>query len=269
MKSVKKFYTGYVRKEWNRLFKNPYQKLEFDTTIHFLEKYLPNRGLILDAGGGPGRYTIELAKRGYDIVLQDITPANLEFAKKQIKKEKLQKKIKDFVSGSIVNLSKFTDNTFDAVICLGGPVSHIIDRKKRDKAISELIRVAKKDAPIFISVMSKLSLLRSALKLFPHEMEVPRFKKYRDTGDYVGKYGFTACHFFLPEELKESFAKKNVKFLEMVGLEGIGSNFQEKINTLAKNKKRWKVWLETHYKTCTHPAVVGMSEHILIINRKM
>jgi hypothetical protein len=37
--------------------------------MHFLEKYLPKKGLVLDAGGGPGRYTIELAKKGYDVVL--------------------------------------------------------------------------------------------------------------------------------------------------------------------------------------------------------
>jgi len=268
-KSVKKYYTGYVCKEWNRLVRNSYQKLEFDTTLYFLKKYLPKKGLILDAGGGPGRYTLELAKQGYNVILLDITPANLELAKRQIKKAKLQNKIKEVVEGSIVDLSKFSDNTFDAVICLGGPLSHVLDKKERDKAISELIRVAKKGAPIFTSVMSRLSVLVSELKLFQHEIEHPLFMKIRDTGSYPGGYGFTACHFFLPEELKGSFAKRNVKILKMVGLEGIGSHFQEKINKLAKNKKRWKVWLETHYKTCTHPVAVGISEHILIICKKM
>tara|TARA_Y100000310_G_scaffold162838_1_gene162789 strand:- start:1753 stop:2562 length:810 start_codon:yes stop_codon:yes gene_type:complete len=267
-KSVKKFYTGYAPKEWKRLVEDPYHKLEFDTTLHFLKKHLPKKGLILDAGGGPGRYTIELAKQGYNIVLLDLTPANLEIAKKKIKKEKLQNKVKEVVKGSIVDLSRFPKNTFDAVICLGGPLSHVIDKKKRDKAISELTRVAKKDAPIFVSVMSRLSVLKTAINLFPQEIELPRFKKYRDTGDYVGGYGFTACHFFLPEELKDSF-KKKVKVLELVGLEGVGSNFQKKVNELAKNKKRWKAWLETHYKTCTHPSIAGTSEHMLIICKKL
>jgi ubiquinone/menaquinone biosynthesis C-methylase UbiE len=268
-KRVKRYYTRYVRKEWNRLVKDPYHKLEFDTTLYFLKKYMPKKGLVLDAGGGPGRYTIELAKQGYDVILLDIAPANLEFAKRQIKKAKLQNKVKEFVEGSIVDLSKFNDNTFDAVICLGGPLSHVLNKKERDKAISELIRVAKKGAPIFISVMSKLSVFVSELKSFQHEIGHPLFKKIRDTGDYPGGYGFTSCHFFLPEELKDSFKGKNVKILEMVGLEGLGSHFEEKINKLAKNKKRWKIWLETHYKTCTHPVVVGISEHILIICKKV
>jgi 2-polyprenyl-3-methyl-5-hydroxy-6-metoxy-1,4-benzoquinol methylase len=49
--------------------------------MHFLEKYLPRQGLVLDAGGGPGPYTIELAKRGYDVVLFDLSPKCLELAK--------------------------------------------------------------------------------------------------------------------------------------------------------------------------------------------
>ena len=134
-KSVKKFYTGAVNKEWKRLVQDSYNKVEFNTTMHFLNKILPKNGLILDAGGGPGRYTIELAKQGYDVVLLDITPANLELAKKQIKKEKLQNRVKEILAGSIVNLSRFADNSFDAVICLGGPLSHVLSKKDKQKAI--------------------------------------------------------------------------------------------------------------------------------------
>lgn len=49
---VKKYYSEQGRKEWKRLAGDPYHKLEFDTTMHFLEKYLPRKkGLVLDAGG--------------------------------------------------------------------------------------------------------------------------------------------------------------------------------------------------------------------------
>ena len=126
-KSVKEYYTKSVSKEWTRLIKDSYHKLEFNTSLHFIKKYLSGKGLILDAGGGPGRYTIELAKAGHKVILLDFTPANVELARKQVKKAKLQNKVKDFVVGSIEDLSKFPDNSFDAVISLGGPLSHIRD----------------------------------------------------------------------------------------------------------------------------------------------
>ena len=267
-KRVRDYYTGCVRKEWRRLVQDTYHQLEFETTMHFLEKYLPRHGRILDAGGGPGRYTLELAKWGYGIVLLDLTPANLEFAKRQIKRNHLQGKVEQVLEGTIVDLSQFADNSFDVVICLGGPLSHVLDGEKRDKAVKELIRVGRKGTPIFVSVMSRLSVLVTELTLFPEEFEMPFYKPMRNTGDFAGLYGFTACHFFLPEEFEGAFRSKGVKVLEMVGLEGLGSHQPKKVNELAKNPKQWKTWMETHYQTCTHPAVVGLSEHMLLVGKK-
>jgi SAM-dependent methyltransferase len=268
-KLVKKFYTGYVRKEWNRLVCDAYHRLEFETTLYYLDKYLPKRGRILDAGGGPGRYTLELARRGYEMTLLDLTPANLEFARKQIRRAGMQDRAEGVVEGSIADLSMFPDNTFDAVICLGGPLSHVLDRRKRGKAIRELIRVTRKGAPLFVSVMSRLGVLIVELTQYPHEFGMRFFKPFRNTGDLSGTSGFTACHFFLPEELERDFHSKGVKVLELAGLEGLGSHHAREINQLARNRKPWRVWMETHYRTCTHPSVVGMSEHMLIVCRKI
>ena len=266
-RSVRQFYSGNVKKEWARLESDPYHRLEFDTTLEYLRRYLPKKGLILDAGGGPGRYTIELARKGYDLVLLDYAPENLRYAERRIKREGLGG-IK-VAEGSIVDLTRFSEGSFDAVLCLGGPLSHVMKRRDRGKAVSELVRVAKKHPPIFISVMSRLAMLATELKYFPTEVQLPLFKKIRDSGDYLGDQGFTATHFFLPEELrKEIEDTKSVKTLAMVGLEGIGSVHKEEVNSLANNPRRWNIWLETHYKTCTHPSVVGLSEHMLIVCRR-
>ena len=265
---IKNFYTDAVRLEWKRLVKDAYHRLELDTTLHFLSKYLPENGLVLDAGGGPGRYTIELARRGYQVVLVDLAPANLEFARRQIKKASVQGNIKELVEGSITDLSHFADGAFDAVLCSGGPLSHVLDPVERQRAVSELVRVAKPGAPIFVSVIGRLSLFVVELIDAQHEFELPFFKPMRDTGDYFGGCGFTACHFFLPEELKAAFDGQPVSVLEMVGLEGISTHHIRQLNQLARNPLRWQAWLETHYATCTHPGAVGISEHILIICQK-
>ncbi len=265
---VKNYYTGQVLKEWRRLIGDAYHRLEFETTLHFLKKHFPKRGLILDAGGGPGRYTVTLASKGYDMVMLDMTPANVEFAKRQIKRSGVQHRVKDVIEGSIVDLSHFADNSFDGVICLGGPLSHVIDKRKRDRAICELVRVAKPGAPIAVSVMSRLSVLVVELTMFPEEVEMPHYQKLLNTGDYLGQYGFTACHFFLPEEFCAAFKHKGVEVLEMVGLEGISSSHRRELNRIAKNEQQWKIWQATHFKTCTHPAVVGISEHMLLVAQK-
>jgi ubiquinone/menaquinone biosynthesis C-methylase UbiE len=265
---VKNYYTGQVQKEWRRLIRDAYHRLEFDTTLHFLKKHFPKKGLILDAGGGPGRYTVTLAGQGYDMIMLDMTPANVEFAKRQIKRSDVEHRVKDVIEGSIVDLSRFADNAFDGVICLGGPLSHVVNKRKRDEAIRELVRVAKPGAPVAVSVMSRFSVLIVELTMFPEEVEMPHYQKLLNTGDYLGQYGFTACHFFLPEDFRALFDDKGVEVLVMVGLEGISSSHRKELNRIAQNERQWKIWQATHLKTCTHPAVVGTSEHMLLVVQK-
>ena len=217
---VKEWFTKTAVGEWRRLRQDPYHQIEFIVTTHFLEKYLPKNGLVLDAGGGPGRYTIELAKRNYDVVLLDLVPEMLKLAKKKIKHAGVLRKVKQFVQGSVEDLSMFPNERFDAVLCLGAPLCHLLNAKQRGKAAKELVRVAKREAPIFISVISRIGLLRSILIEFPHEMQYA--KHHWEVGDYVPGLqgeGFTAAHWFLPEELCELFGEQEVEILEMAGLE--------------------------------------------------
>jgi len=273
-KSIENYYDKNADNEWNRLVRDPYHKLEWDTTQIFLKKHLPKKGLILDAGAGPGRYTIDLAKKGYDVVLLDFSKGNVELAKAKVKVAKQEKKVKDFIQGTITNLSKFKDNSFDAVICLGGPLSHV-KKNERQMAINELIRVAKKNAPIFVSVMGKYAILLNAIKKWPNEVKDSiNFKRLLIDGDDYnwgsiknsGK-NISFCHFFTVAELEKLFPKNKVKELEIAGLEGFASA-QEKEYAELKDKIIQRNWLEAHKKLCTTRTVADISSHMLIIVKK-
>lgn len=234
---VKEWFTKTASHEWRRLKQDPYHQIEFFVTMHFLTKYLPEKGLILDAGGGSGRYTIELAKRGYDVILLDLVPKMLKMAERKIRRAGVKKRVKQIVEGSIEDLSMFSDETFDAVLCLGAPLCHILNPQRREKAVKELLRVAKKDAPIFASVISRLGLLKTLLIRIPHEIHYA--KHHLEVGDYVpGVHGegFTAAHWFQPEELRHLFEAQGVKVLEMAGLEGLSSHHEKETNRLYKDE---------------------------------
>ena len=268
-KVVKEWYASHANTEWRRLNQqDPYRRIEFTITMHFLKKYLPKHGTILDAGGGPGRYSIELAKEGYSIVLLDLVPEMLETAKKKMRRAGVLRKVNQFVQGSIEDLSAFSDGSFDAVLCLGAPLNHLLEAKRREKAAEELVRVAKRNAPIFVSVISRIGLLKTILAEFPNEM---RYAKHHwEVGDYVpGLYGkgFTAAHWFLPEELRRLF-ERNVQVLEMAGLEGLSSHLQKQTNRLYKDREKWSMWAEILLDTCTQPSAVGGAEHFLLVGKK-
>jgi ubiquinone/menaquinone biosynthesis C-methylase UbiE len=169
MSTIIKYYDEHAESEWKRLRRDAYHRLEFIVTTHFLEEYLPKTGVVLDAGGGPGRYSIELAKRGYDVVLLDISPKCLELARKKIARAHVGNRVKQIIEGSIIDMSVFNDEQFDAVLCLG-PFSHLIEKHQREKAANEIVRVAKTGAPLFISVIGLLGVFRTVLQRLPYEL---------------------------------------------------------------------------------------------------
>ena len=200
---------------------------------------------MLDAGGGPGRYTLELARRGYDVTLLDATQANLDFARRMVKRYKIQQRVQQIALASIVDLSQFPEGAFDAVLCSGGPLSHVLDGEERARAISELVRVTKPAAPIFVSVIGRIAVLAVILNESTMEIGMQHYDKLINTGDYLGERGFTACHFFLPEDFRLAFTRPDLEILEMAGLEGISTQHHKAINRLAKDNQ--------HYLPCQLP----------------
>jgi ubiquinone/menaquinone biosynthesis C-methylase UbiE len=269
VKDVKDLYSSYWRYELTRLNRDAYHSLELSTTLRFLGKYLPEKGLILDAGGGTGIYSIELAKCGYDVVLLDYSGENLNAARREIEKNEVGGKIKGVVEGTITDLSEFDDGTFDAVLCLGGPLSLVYGKRNRRNAMSELTRVAKSGATIFISVMNRYGGIALLPNKSQYDIGTVNFINLATKGEdrtWVAGY---YCHYFTPAELKEEFVSSTgSRILEMVGLEGLGAPSERAINKLSRNRKAWKNWMRIHYALCTEPEVVGASVHILMIGKK-
>lgn len=66
---VKENYDNNANAEWERLEGFHF---EFEIAKHYLKKYLRGK-TVLDIGGGPGRYSVYLAKLGYDVTLVDLS----------------------------------------------------------------------------------------------------------------------------------------------------------------------------------------------------
>ena len=273
---VKDYYDKNATREWGRLVQDGYHKLEFIVTMHFLEKYLPRKGLILDAGGGPGRYTVELARRGYDVVLFDLSPECLKEAERRIRAAGVKNRVKNVVQGSITDLSEFTDESFDAVLCLGA-LSHLPRKKDRESAASELVRLTKVGKPVFISVINLYGVFRTVLQRLQYELLAPSHSRMFTEGVHRAEWhkdepnyqGFPDAYFFLPPELKKLFERHGVETLEMATCEGLSSHLKEETNKIYEDERKWKFWLTLILKTCTDPCILGLGEHFVYVGRRI
>ena len=67
---IRNYYDQNPQYEWDRKKRH---RTEFAMTERALKEYLPLPPAdILDCGGGPGRYTIELSRQGYQVTLFEL-----------------------------------------------------------------------------------------------------------------------------------------------------------------------------------------------------
>ena len=99
-------------REWRRLAQDPYHTLEFRVNMHYIREHLPPGGIVLDAGGGPGRYAIDLCRAGYKVVLLDASSGCIATAKEKLaaEPESVQHNARDWAVGDVRNLVGFASN---------------------------------------------------------------------------------------------------------------------------------------------------------------
>ena len=84
------FYNSDPQREHKRLTEH---QLEYDLTWRYLSRCLPSLGSILEIGAATGRYTLELARRGYAVTAVDLSAALLKECRKNISAQGLEKQV--------------------------------------------------------------------------------------------------------------------------------------------------------------------------------
>jgi len=165
-----------VAKEYDGAYKGVRWEIYDMITWSCIESYLPKvtpreKALILDVGGGTGKWAARIASLGYKVVLLDISEEMLNIAKEKLSKLNLLGQI-EIKHGDITDLP-FPDEYFDFILCEGDPLSYSVER--HEQAISNLVRVAKKGAIIQIGVDNFFRVLFSP------------YRKTKDIGLVLGK----------------------------------------------------------------------------------
>ena len=67
--------------EDSRLNRSRQGQLEYITTMNYIHRYAKTGAKILEIGAGTGRYSIALAKEGYNVTAVELVESNLEVLK--------------------------------------------------------------------------------------------------------------------------------------------------------------------------------------------
>ena len=264
--TVRARYAGKGFLEWERLTATPITRIEHLITSHWLQRYLPPSGMVLDAGSGPGRYAIDLAIRGYRVVMFDLLCEMLRLGRQKAAQAGVGPRLVTPTEGDLAALP-YEDSAFDAVISLGAPLSHITDADTRFRAVAEMARVVKPGRPVFLTVCTRLAAYRGiAFWMDLGFFDQMTTAEARKRGVFDGSQ---LWYTFEPGELEGMAQHAGLDVIERVGCEGLANHLpMDHLEQIERDPQRWPVWREILLETCDEPTIIGISNHLMVVARK-
>ena len=230
-------------------------KVEFLTTLRYIEKYLRAGDRILDIGAGAGEYSLYLNRKGYDVSALELSDTNIVAFRSRLTDEDTVCP----VQGNALDLSRYDDASFDTVLLLG-PLYHMHSKEDRLRCIREAKRVCRPDGKIFLAFISN-DLVIMTMQQTQHD--------YLLRGDY-DKESFRLYDFpFVFDTVPHARAllkDAGLQVIHEVASDGLSELLAGMIDRM--DEKTYQQYLRYHRYICEKPECVGLSNHLLYVCAK-
>jgi SAM-dependent methyltransferase len=235
--------------------------LELERTKEILLRHLPAPpALIADIGGGPGRYALWLAERGYRVEHRDLMPLHVDQLGAVADTSQINSAVGD---ARDLDLG---DGAVDAVLLLG-PIYHLRRRDQRMRALAEARRVVRPGGPVFVAAISRWApRLDGELRAMLYR-SMPAVRELTPQVERTGWMpplfpgSFSAyCH--RPQQLRAELRGAGLQVLDLVAVEGVGFLLHDLDQRLADPLHRTVV-LDAARATERVPELLGVGPHLL------
>ena len=262
--AIREHYNADPQKEWNRLKKfHPYEKY---ITTQMMDRYIRSGETILDIGGGPGHYSIHYARKGHPVVLLDLSDENVRFAKKKARQYGVRITA---MQGNALDLSRFTDNSFD-IVFLMGPLYHLMNEESRIRAILEARRVLKPGGYLFSSFILMFGGVIYGLRELQGIILWPKEQPLFDIAAKDESHSFEAFTYAYMTTVKDAkkllAAVPGLQTETVFGQESILAPYR---NILSQSSKKVRMaWYDYALRYCEKEEYLTHTEHLMIVSKK-
>ena len=242
--------------------------VEFARTCEVVERQLPPPpAVVADVGGGPGRYALWLAKRGYAVVHRDLVPLHVDQLGAAARSLGLE------IASAVGDARELdlADASADVVLLLG-PLYHLTRRADRVRALAEARRVVRPGGHVFAAAISRWAPRlhgEVALRLSESIPTAPAALAEAERSGrlpplFPGSFaGF--CH--RPGQLRAEVRAAGLECVDLVSVEGIAFALSDLEERLAVDASR-AVVLDAARALERVPELVGLGPHLLATARR-
>lgn len=242
---------------------------EFERVKCLIEQFITEPALkIIDVGGGTGKYSEWLARKGHEVHLVEPVEKHLKLAQNRARKIKNKYSVHQ---GESRNL-KFQNNYADLII-LHGPLYHLQNKEDRVLTIKEAKRVVKNKGIILgFAINYTASTLVGLLNgLIHNKFFFEMCKEELTTGIHNPPENFpwllAEAYYHNPAELKEEFLDQELEYLNTYAVEGMAWLDKDFFSNITNNKRKTNL-LELINVTQNDSYLLPFSPHMMIAAQK-
>lgn len=267
VEAVRRYYDALGEQEWARLTKSVRGRVSLEVHRRFLRRFISPDRRVLEIGAGPGRFTLELAAIGAQIVVTDVSKVQLALNEEHLRGTDAERFVERRELLDVCDTSRYSDGEFDAIVVFGGPLSYAFERA--GEAMRGLLRIVRPEGVVVASVMSSLGTWRyflpavTALSAVVGEEANDQVLHTGDLRHVVHEASDHICQMFRWSDIQALVQRANGRILD-----GSASNWASLGNTellrrLEADAARWGRFIDHEISACAQPGARDGGTHIL------
>ena len=258
--------------EWTRLTRNRRGELNFLVHMDVLQRHITADMDVLEVGAGAGIYTKELVHMVRRLVVSDLSEVQLAVNQDHMRDLGVLDLVDEYQILDLVDLSALAAGSFDAAVCVGGPLSYLLD--KESVGLQQILRVVRPGGIVVLGVMS----LINTLVLFTGVVRAEKEKIGIDNMRWLLETGFQDRehhpatehyrHMMTSADVDALLAAEEVEVVEKRAAGVLGIAGEDALNAVREDDELWALIVERELAWSKLPGTLDLGDNIVYVIRK-